>query len=386
MQAQKVESAVRGRVLDASEAAIQGAAVTAVHTGTGMSRSAVTNRRGDYALPSLPAGVYEISAAADGFQKLRQTGLRLSVGEQAAVDFQLQVGEVTEEITVVARHVVLETQSSAVGAVIPNNYIVNLPLNGRNFLELALLAPGVSPSAEGSPGSSRGRLSFQSNGLREAQNAYIYDGVYAVDPILNSFTLNPAVDAVQEFRIHTSGTEATFGANSGGQVAVILQSGGNNFHGSVYEFLRNDSLDARNFFDDPSAGQPKLRRNQFGFAAGGALRPGSSFFFVDYEALAERRAITQTTNVPTAAERAGDFSQSLFPAPINIFTGQPFADAKLPFSHPIGAAVANLYPLAESPSVRTKLCRFTDAAPAERQIRRAIGSAARGQRQADGAL
>ena len=128
-------------------------------------------------------------------------------------------------------------------------------------------------------------------------------------------------------------------------MAVVLKSGGNNFHGSVYEFLRNDSLDARNFFDDPAAGQPNLRRNQFGFAAGGALRPGSSFFFVDYEGLAERRGITQTTNVPTAAERAGDFSQSLFPAPINLFTGQPFPDAKLPFSHPIGAAVANLYPL-----------------------------------------
>ncbi len=345
VRAQKVESTVRGRVLDASEAAIHRAEVTAVHTATGVSRSTVTNRRGDYVLPSLPAGVYDISAAADGFQKFRQTGLRLAVGEHAAVDFQLQVGELTEEITVVARLVMLETQSSAVGALIPNSYIVNLPLNGRNFLELALLAPGVSPSAEGSAGSARGRFSFQSNGLRESQNAYIYDGVYAVDPVLNSFALNPPVDAVQEFRIHTSGTEAPFGGNSGGQVAVVLKSGGNDFHGSVYEFLRDDSLDARNFFDDPAAGQPNLRRNQFGFAAGGALRPSSSFFFVDYEGLAERRGITQTTNVPTAAERAGDFSQSLFPAPINLFTGQPFPDAKLPFSHPIGAAVANLYPL-----------------------------------------
>ena len=345
LQAQKVESAVRGLVLDASEAAIRGATVTAVHSATGVSRSALTNRQGYYVLPSLPAGVYEISAAADGFRKLRQTELTLAVGEHAAVDFLLQVGEVTEEITVVADPVRLETQSSAVGAVIPNSYIVNLPLNGRNFLELVLLAPGVSPSAEGSAGSARGRFAFQSNGLRESHNAYIYDGVYAVDPVLNSFTLNPPVDAVQEFIIYTSGTEAPFGRNSGGQVAVVLKSGGNNFHGSVYEFLRNDSLDARNFFADPSASQPKLRRNQFGFAAGGPLRVGSMFFFVDYEGLVERRGITQTTNVPTAAERAGDFSQSFFPAPINPFTGQPFPDAKLPFQHPIGAAVANLYPL-----------------------------------------
>ncbi len=343
-QAQKVESAVRGRVLDASEGSIPGATVTAVHTATGAFRSTVTNGNGYYVLASLPAGAYEITTMADGFQKLRQTGLNLAVGEHAAVDFRLTVGQLTDEITVVAEPVTLETQSSAVGAVIPHNYIVNLPLNGRNFLELALLAPGVSPSAQGSAGSARGRLAFQSNGLRESQNAYIYDGIYAVEPVLNSFTLNPPVDAVQEFRIHTSGTEAPFGSNSGAQVAVVLQSGRNNFHGSVYEFLRNDSLDARNFFDDPTAGKPKLRRNQFGFAVGGPLRTGSSFFFVDYEGFAERRAITQTTNVPTAAERAGDFSQSLFPAPINLFTGQPFSDAKLPFLHPIGAAVANLYP------------------------------------------
>ena len=181
--------------------------------------------------------------------------------------------------------------------------------------------------------------------MRESQNAYIYDGVYAVDPTLNSFTLSPSVDAVREFKIHTSGTESPFGSNSGGQVIVILKQGQNKFHGSLYEFFRNERLDARNFFDDPGAQKPKLRRNQFGFSAGGALQPGRTFFFGDYEELIERRAITQTTNVPTAQERIGDFSQSLLPAPINIFTGQPFPDARLPYVDPVGAAIAKLYPL-----------------------------------------
>ena len=343
--AQKVDSLVRGQVTDPSGGTVADAEVTAKNVLTGMSRRVETNRQGYYVIPALSPSEYEIQVVASGFKKLRQTGIVLAVREQARVDVVLEVGEVNDEVTVSAELAMIELESSAVGSVIPNNYIVNLPLNGRNFLELALLAPGVSPSAQGSAGSARGRLAFQSNGLRESHNSYIYDGVYAVDPVLNSFTLTPPVDAIGEFRVHTSGAEAGFGRNSGGQVAVVLKQGVNRLHGSAYEFFRNDSLDARNFFDDPSRSRPKLRRNQFGFAVGGAVRPNSSFFFVDYEGLVERRAITQTTNVPTAAERAGDFSQSLLGPPIDFLTGQPFPDSQLPFQHPIGAGIASLYPL-----------------------------------------
>ena len=343
--AQKVDSSVRGQVNDPSGGAVAGAQVTAKNILTGISRTVQTNGHGDYVIAGLTPSQYEIEIVAAGFKKLRQTGVVLTVGEQTRFDLLLEVGELSDEVTVTAELPTIDLESSAVGSVIPNNYVVNLPLNGRNFLELALLAPGVTPSAQGSAGSARGRLAFQSNGLRESHNSYIYDGVYAVDPVLNSFTLTPPVDAIGEFRVHTSGTPASFGRNSGGQVAVILKQGANRLHGSAYEFLRNDSLDARNFFDDPGRPQPKLSRNQFGFAVGGAIRPNSSFFFVDYEGLIERRGITQTTNVPTAAERTGDFSGSLFPPPIDFFTDQPFPDSRLPFAHPIGAAVANLYPL-----------------------------------------
>jgi hypothetical protein len=343
--AQAVDGSIRGQVSDASGGALVGARVTVTEQTTGLARTTVTNSQGAYVAAALPPGVYNLDAEQTGFKRLRQQGLTLAVGEQLQADLTLQVGEISDEITVNAEMPLLQAESASIGLAIPNNYIVNLPLDGRNFLELALLAPGVTPSAQGSAGSARGRLAFQTAGAREDSNAYSYDGVYAIDPVLNSFTHTPPVDAIHEFRVQTTNSEAGFGRSNGGQVSVALRQGGNAFHGSVYEFLRNDQVDARNFFDDPGLAIPKLRRNQFGFAAGGPIRRNSTFFFGDYEGLRERRAITRTTNVPTAAERQGDFSQSALPPPIDFTTFQPFPNGQLPFAHPIGTGVANLYPL-----------------------------------------
>ena len=344
LQAQSVTASIRGQVTDPSGAVVARAEVVVTNLENGASRLVTTDSEGNFAVLALWAGDYEIAVAKPGFKKLRRQGLRLAVAEHARVDLALELGEQTDEITVTVVAPPLEVDSATVGTVIPNNYIANLPLDRRNFLELALLAPGVAPSAQGSAGSERGRFAFHVNGAREDANAYIYDGVYAVDPVLNSFSLTPPVDAVREFRIHTSTTEATFGRNSGGQVSVALKRGANSFHGTVYEFLRNDTLDARNFFDHPARPTPKLRRNQFGFSVGGPLRRNSSFFFVDYEGLRERRAITRTANVPTEAERSGDFSASLSP-PLDFTTGELFPDGRVPFVHPIGGAIADLYPL-----------------------------------------
>ena len=304
-----------------------------------------TDGSGRYAAPALIAGSYRLEIEKAGFKKLRVEGIVLVVGKQALHDFELAVGDLSDEITVTATLVTIEADSPAEGTVIPNSYIVNLPLNGRNFMDLALLAPGVFPSAGGSAGSERGRFAFHSNGGREDANSYLFDGVYAIDPVLNSFSLTPSVDAIQEFRMITSSSDAGFGRQSGGQVAILLKRGGNEFHGSLYEFFRNDVLDARNFFTDPGQPTPKLRRNQFGVAIGGPLRKNDSFFFADYEGLRERRVITRTTNVPTEAERMGDFSQSISSPPIDFTTFQPYPNAQLPFTHPIGANIANLYPL-----------------------------------------
>ena len=342
---QAVDGSIRGLLADPSGKAVVGAALTLTDTATGLERTTRTDPAGAYGFGALPAAVYDLEIRAESFAPVKRAGLALPIGGAVREDFALEIGQETQEITVTAERPLLEQDSAAVGAVIPNNYIVNLPLDGRNWMELALLIPGVTPPAVGSPGTERGRFAFQAAGARESSNSFVYDGVYAIDPTLNSFTFTPPVDAIQEFRLQTANSDAGLGRNSGGQIAVELKRGGNQFHGSVYEFLRNDALDARNFFDLPDAPQPKLRRNQFGAAVGGPLSRNSTFFFADFEGLRESRDVTRTTNVPTLAERQGDFSQSVLPPPIDFMTFQPFPNGKLPFLHPVGQAVASLYPL-----------------------------------------
>ena len=178
-------------------------------------------------------------------------------------------------------------------------------------------------------GSVRGDFAFSVNGAREDSNNFLLDGVYNVDPKLNTFGVRPPVDAIREFETLTSTYDAALGRSAGAQVNVVLKSGTNQLHGSVYEFHRNGALDARNFFAPANEAAPKYIRNQFGFSLGGPLRKDKSFFFTDYEGTRSREGITRVTNVPTLAERAGDFSQSLFGAPIDPFTGQPFAGGRI---------------------------------------------------------
>ncbi|HEU0252504.1 MAG TPA: TonB-dependent receptor, partial [Pyrinomonadaceae bacterium] len=241
----------------------------------------------------------------------------------------------------------LKKDSPSLGTVIENRQITGLPLDGRNFYELSLLVPGAAPPAQGSAGSVRGDFAFSVNGAREDQNNFLLDGVYNVDPKLNTFGVRPSVDAIREFEMLTSTYDASFGRNPGAQVNVILNSGSNDFHGSLFEFHRNAALDARNFFAPSSEPKPKYIRNQFGGAIGGPILRDRTFFFADYEGTRSREGITRITNVPTAQERAGNFSQSLFGVPTNPFTGQPFDNGIIPdfFINPVGRAIANLYPL-----------------------------------------
>lgn len=345
LSAQAVDGSLRGLIVDPDDRSVGGATVLLIERDTAIERSTRTSVSGAYAFAALPPGTYRLEVSADGFKTLRLGDFLVEIGEAARQDLELELGAEQTRVEVTAVRPLVNSESAAVGSVIPNNYIVNLPLNGRNWMELALLLPGATPAAAGSPGSVRGRFAFQANGAREDSNAFLYDGAYAIDPVLNSFTFTPPVDAIQEFRIQTANSDAGQGRNSGAQISMALKRGGNQFHGSVYEFFRNDSLDARNFFDVPDQSQPKLRRNQFGGSVGGPLRSGSTYFFADYEGLRERRGVTQLANVPTLAERQGDFSQSALPPPIDFLTGQPFANGQLPFVHPIGQAVASLYPL-----------------------------------------
>src|SRR4029079_6949060 len=242
----------------------------------------------------------------------------------------------------------LKKDSGSVGTVIENRQVEGLPLDGRNFYELTLLVPGAAPGAPGSAGSVRGDFAFSVNGAREDSNNFLLDGVYNVDPKLNTFGVRPSVDAIREFEMLTSTYDASFGRNPGAQVNVILKSGSNDFHGSAFEFHRNAALDARNFFAPASEPDPKYIRNQFGGSFGGPIKHDRTFFFADYEGSRSREGITRVTNVPTALERNGNFSQTILGKPTNPFTGgMPFDNDTIPdfFINPIGRAIAALFPL-----------------------------------------
>jgi len=229
--------------------------------------------------------------------------------------------------------------------VIGRNTIAGLPLNGREFLQLALLASGAHPAAPGSELSRQNNIGLHLNGAREASNNFLLDGVDNNDLFINRIVVSPPLDAVREFRLHASGYQAEYGRSGGAQVNVLTASGGNRRHGSLYHYLRNASLDARNFFDDPARPIPQFQRNQFGGVAGGPARRERTFYFLGYEGTRLRQGITRTARVPAEAEKAGDFSRSAEMV-IDPFTQRPFAGNRIPAERqdPIGRALARYWP------------------------------------------
>ena len=342
--AQQVRSSITGRVTRPDHQPIDKATVNLIQEETNRQRSATTNDRGEFLLTLLPAGSYRIAVTAAGFRSSSQTIL-LQVNQEVTAEIPMLPEKSTD--TVEVNVAILKTDTAALSTVISNREINSLPLDGRNFYELSLLVPGSAPSAQGSAGSARGDFSLHLNGSREDANNFMLDGVYNGDPKLNSFAVTPPVDAVREYEVLTNSYDAAFGRNSGGQVNVILKSGGNNLHGAAFEFLRNSALDSSNYFALKDI-SPKDIRNQFGLTLGGPVRKDRSFFFLAYEGHRIREGITRTTNVPTASERIGDFSKSggrLIP--IDIFTQQPFPNFIIPRTRmsPTALAVAALYPL-----------------------------------------
>ena len=345
--AQTHRASVRGTVYDTNSAAIPGATIRLRNTATRETRETTSGATGEYAISSIPPGTYELSVEAANFATRVQT-LELLVNEGRRLDVTLEVSGQTDPymITTVSEPL-LKKENASLGSVIENRQITGLPLDGRNFYELSLLVPGAVPPAPGSAGSVRGDFAFSVNGAREDANNFLLDGVYNLDPKLNTFGVRPSVDAIREFEMLTSTYDASFGRNPGAQVNVILNSGSNSFHGSAFEFHRNAALDARNFFAPASEPDPKYIRNQFGGSLGGPISHDRTFFFADYEGTRSREGITRVTNVPTAQERNGNFSQSVFGVPKNPFTGMPFDNGVIPdfFINPIGRAIAALYPL-----------------------------------------
>ena len=234
--------------------------------------------------------------------------------QRIALDVALQVGQISESIEVTGATPLLETETSELGQVVDNKRMANLPLNGRNFAQLALLTAGTAPSEPGAR--DEGGFGFSANGARSLQNNFLLDGVdnnSNLPDLLNetNYVIQPSVEAMEEFKVQTNAYSAEFGRGNGAIINATIKSGTNQFHGSAYEFLRNEKLDAKNFFDDPNSPIAPYKQNQFGFTIGGPIVRNRTFFFADYEGLRIRQAQTTTSFVPTAAQLSGDFSDQL---------------------------------------------------------------------------
>lgn len=358
--AQTPTATISGQVRDASGAAIPGVRVSAKNVETNIEREAVTSDNGDFTIPLLKIGPYQVSVEKQGFKKTVQTGVVLQVDQKARLDFTLQIGQVSESVEVTAATSLVQTDSASVGTVISNKQVVELPLNSREFYGLALTAPRVLPPAQGSTLGFRG--GFNVAGSSEVSNNFTLNGIDNNDTGINGPSFRPSIDAIQEFKLLSGIYSAEYGRNSGGQVVINTKSGTNQFHGTAYEFLRNQALDARNFFLrlQPGEKAPSFKRNLFGGSLGGPIISDKTFFFVSYEGLRLRQSVTSLATVPTATMVNGDFRAMRGPGPdqmlgnaddtgrvLNPFNGQEFAMLNVidqALINPIGQALAKFFP------------------------------------------
>ncbi len=306
-----------GTTTDKSGAVVPATKLTVVNQDTQLTREAVSGEDGTFNVPLLPPGRYSIRVEKQGFKPISQQNVTLEVNQVARLDFALEVGNVTETIEIRDTPPLLDSDTSSIGQVIENRQITELPLNGRNFVQLATLSPGVSGvgyNATGTimsgtrPDDSRPGSELFANGNREGSNNFLLDGVDNNDRLTLSITLRPSVEGVQEFKIQTSMFSAEQGRSPGATVNVISKSGTNQLHGSAYNFLRNSNLDARDYFAPVGQAKPAFRQNQFGASLGGPAIKNKLFYFGNYEGYRRRRTDAQLVSVPTAAMKAGDFS------------------------------------------------------------------------------
>ncbi|MBI5280760.1 MAG: TonB-dependent receptor [Candidatus Solibacter usitatus] len=320
-----------------------GAVVKATSAATAREHIAKAGADGRFLLLTVPPGDYSIEISAPGFQTLTRK-LTLELNQELDLQAPLVPTGQRTQVEVRATAPLLRPESAALSSVVTNQQITDLPLDGRNYYELTLLLPGVSPAAQGSAGAVRGDFAVNVNGARDDANGFSLDGAYNGDPKLNGVSVTSPVDAIREFEVAASTYDASYARNAGGQVNVALKSGANAIHGTAYEFFRNGAMDARNFFA-PASVDPRYRRNQFGVSLGGPVIRNRTFFFAGYEGRRALEGVARVTNVPTAAERIGDFSQSAAYA-IDPYTQQPFAGNRIPASRidAIGRNIAALYP------------------------------------------
>jgi hypothetical protein len=300
---------ISGVVRDAQAGVLPGAVVVAEHLDTGTRIERVTDEQGRYLLPSLRVGTYTITTELTGFRRVVRSGVTLMLGQQLQIDLVLEVGGLTEEVTVTGDAPLLQASTAEISDVIDNREVVQIPLNGRNFLALAQLSDAVVIP----PGGTRGEALQQAGplpnvgGQRSGHNIYLLDGVKVTDELFNNLVISPSVDAIQEFKIQKSQYPAEFGGKASALINVATRAGSNAIRGTLFEFARHDRFDAPNYFDPKDEPVPPLRQHQFGGAAGGPIVRDRTFFFGSYEGQRMRRSLTRTFSVPTAATRGGDF-------------------------------------------------------------------------------
>jgi hypothetical protein len=350
VSAQTTSTTILGAVADSAGAVVAGAKVTATNTKTGVKREATTSSTGDFSFPLLDVGVYDVSVEARGFRPEARRGVILEINEKVRVDFSLQIGATAEKIEIAAGTATLRTDDATLGQTIEQRRVEELPLNNRNLGALAILQPGVQYGPRsGTDGQGFGQtqgahgipipgvgLSFVANGQRETNQHATLDGVVATEARVNTVPFSPSVEAVQEFKVLSGSYSAEYGFNAGAQTIIVTKSGGNDWHGSAFEFLRNDVFDAENFFQNyfPSPlGRLKkdsLRQNDFGGVLSGPVvipkiydGHNRTFFMFNYEGRIRRQGrIAQTANLPPLAFRRGDF-RSLLSLPTPIYIADP---------------------------------------------------------------
>ena len=344
--AQTYTATVTGTVVDQGGAAVPRVKVVAVNQATKLENTAETGDAGVYRIPFLPIGTYVVTAELSGFKKVVSSAIQLEVNQTARVDLKLEIGALTDEVTVNAGSPVLQTENPTVGTVISGNTTVGLPLNGRNFQQLTLLIPGTitpNPSGFTGPGIQGGQGRPFVNGNREQGNAFLLDGISVDETIDNRIGYKPNIDALAEFRIETSNSSAEFGNVTGATVNATLKSGTNNLRGNVFEFIRDDALDANSWANNRNnAAKNDLRQNIFGGTLGGPIVQNRIFFFTDYQGVRQKTGGTALRTLAPAEWRTGDLS-SISTAIIDPVTGVQFPGNRIPAERIVNPVARNLF-------------------------------------------
>jgi hypothetical protein len=301
-------AALQGQVSDPAGAVIVGATVIARHEATALERTVETDDKGNYQIAAIPVGNYNVRVRAPGFQSQVVENLIVEVGRTVVQDFQLRVGDIEKEVIVASNGSLIERATTSVSHVLDSRMVQELPLNGRYFIDLGLLLPGSVTPPQGAfssaPMRGVGALAFNTAGNREETVNYLVNGITLNNETFSSISFQPSINTIQEFKVDNSTFSAEYGEHSGAIVNIATRSGSNNFHGEVFDFFRNDALDARNYFDFTRTDPPPFKRNQFGGNIGGPILRNRLFFLFSYEGLRQRQGLGLNSLVLSDAERA----------------------------------------------------------------------------------